>query len=163
MSEAYPMKVEVVVHDKEELRSLYGFMAGNAPRPALASLPVELQTADPAPTEEAPKATRTRRPKAEKVEAPATAEPAADVETDLGDGPADESFLSYTDSQLSQLAAAAVQKLGSPDAVRNVIKDYVPAGEVAHTRNIPHKDRAAFVAFIEGLDKKAPAASTDDF
>lgn len=56
---------------------------------------------------------------------------------------------SWAEADLSKLCNQAATKLGSADKVKELIAQYVPEGEVAHSRNILVDDREAFAAAIE--------------
>jgi len=58
----------------------------------------------------------------------------------------------WTVEDLSKLTNQAAQKLGDPAPVKEVIAQFVPAGEVPHSRNIPEANREAFA---QALEKKA--------
>ena len=77
---------------------------------------------------------------------------AAAAASDAGDQAAAASVpaRSYTDADLGALCNQAAVKLGDPSPIKEIIARYVPAGEVAHSRNIPEDKRAAFVAEVEG-------------
>jgi len=55
----------------------------------------------------------------------------------------------WTDADLGALCNQAAQKLGDPKPVKEIIAQYVPEGEVVHSRNVPADKRAAFAAAIE--------------
>jgi hypothetical protein len=55
----------------------------------------------------------------------------------------------WTDADLGKLCNQAAVKLGSPDKVRELIAEYVPEGETAHSRNVPADDREAFAVAVE--------------
>ena len=55
----------------------------------------------------------------------------------------------FTDADLGVLCNQAAVKLGDPGPVREQISKFVPAGETAHSRNIPQDQRPAFVAAVE--------------
>jgi hypothetical protein len=55
----------------------------------------------------------------------------------------------YTDADLGALCNQAAVKLGDPTPVKELIARFVPQGEVAHSRNVPADQRAAFVAAVE--------------
>lgn len=55
----------------------------------------------------------------------------------------------WTDADLGALCNQAATKLGNPMPVKEVIAQFVPAGVVAHSRNVPEDQRTAFVAAIE--------------
>lgn len=55
----------------------------------------------------------------------------------------------WTDADLGALCNQAAVKLGDPAPVKTIISEFVPAGEVAHSRNIPEADRDAFARAIE--------------
>lgn len=55
----------------------------------------------------------------------------------------------WTDADLGALCNQAAMKLGDPVPVKEVIAAFVPAGEVAHSRNVPTDKRADFAAAIE--------------
>lgn len=55
----------------------------------------------------------------------------------------------WTDADLSALCNQAAQKLGDPVPVKELIAQFVPAGEVSHSRNIPEATRADFAAAVE--------------
>lgn len=55
----------------------------------------------------------------------------------------------WTDADLGALCNQAAVKLGDPTPVKALIAEFVPAGEVAHSRNVPADKRADFVAAVE--------------
>lgn len=55
----------------------------------------------------------------------------------------------WTDADLGALCNQAAVKLGDPVPIKEIIATYVPAGEVAHSRNVPDDKRAAFAAAVE--------------
>lgn len=55
----------------------------------------------------------------------------------------------WTDADLGALCNQAAVKLGDPKPVKDIIAEFVPAGEVAHSRNIPDEKRAEFAAAVE--------------
>lgn len=55
----------------------------------------------------------------------------------------------WTDADLAALCNQAAVKLNDPTPIKALIAEYVPAGEVAHSRNVPADKRAAFVAAVE--------------
>lgn len=55
----------------------------------------------------------------------------------------------WTDADLGALCNQAAVKLGDPAPVKEAIVKFVPAGEVAHSRNVPADKRAEFVAAVE--------------
>jgi hypothetical protein len=55
----------------------------------------------------------------------------------------------YSDADLGALCNQAAVKMGDPTPVKELIAAHVPEGEVAHSRNIPADQRAAFVAAVE--------------
>lgn len=55
----------------------------------------------------------------------------------------------WTDADLGKLCNQAAVKLNSPDPVREIIAEFVPEGETAHSRNIVEADREAFAKAIE--------------
>lgn len=55
----------------------------------------------------------------------------------------------YTDADLGALCNQAATKLGDPSPIKEIIANYVPEGQVAHSRNVPDASRAAFVADVE--------------
>lgn len=55
----------------------------------------------------------------------------------------------WTDADLGALCNQAAVKLGDPNPVKAIIAEFVPAGEVAHSRNIPDEKRAEFAAAVE--------------
>ena len=55
----------------------------------------------------------------------------------------------YTDADLGALCNQAAVKVGDPSPIKEIIAQYVPQGEVAHSRNIPADKRAEFVAAVE--------------
>lgn len=69
---------------------------------------------------------------------------AAEVET-----PAAVPARKWTDADLGALCNQAALKLGDPAPIKAIIADFVPAGEVAHSRNVPADKRADFAAAIE--------------
>lgn len=55
----------------------------------------------------------------------------------------------WTDADLGALCNQAALKMGDPQPVKDIIATFVPAGEVAHSRNIPDEKRAEFAAAVE--------------
>lgn len=55
----------------------------------------------------------------------------------------------YSDADLGALCNQAAVKLGDPQPVKDIIAKFVPAGEVAHSRNIPADKRGEFVKEVE--------------
>jgi hypothetical protein len=55
----------------------------------------------------------------------------------------------YSDADLGALCNQAAVKLGDPGPVKAIIAKYTPEGAVAHSRNIPTEQRAAFVSEVE--------------
>lgn len=55
----------------------------------------------------------------------------------------------WTDADLGALCNQAATKLGDPSPIKAIIADYIPDGQVAHSRNIPDEQRAAFAAAVE--------------
>ena len=55
----------------------------------------------------------------------------------------------WTDADLSSLCNQAALKLGDPVPVKAIIAQFVPEGEVQHSRMIPDAKRAEFAAAIE--------------
>lgn len=61
----------------------------------------------------------------------------------------------WTDADLGALCNQAAVKLGDPTPVKDLIAQYVPAGEVGHSRNIPADKREEFGKAVEakaGID-----------
>lgn len=57
----------------------------------------------------------------------------------------------WTDADLGALCSRVAGILKGPDKVREVIGQFVPAGAVVHSRNIPGSDREAFATQLESL------------
>lgn len=55
----------------------------------------------------------------------------------------------WTDADLGALCNQAAVKLGDPAPVKAIINEFVPEGQVPHSRNIPTDRRAEFAAAIE--------------
>jgi hypothetical protein len=55
----------------------------------------------------------------------------------------------WTDADLSALCNQAAQKDGNPERVKPLIAKYIPAGQVAHSRNIPAEQRENFAREVE--------------
>lgn len=55
----------------------------------------------------------------------------------------------WTDSDLGALCNQAAQKLGDPAPVKAIIAQFVPEGQVPHSRNVPADKRADFAAAVE--------------
>jgi hypothetical protein len=55
----------------------------------------------------------------------------------------------WTDGDLGALCNQAAVKLGAPDAVKAVIAQFVPEGQVPHSRNVPEANREAFAQAVE--------------
>lgn len=55
----------------------------------------------------------------------------------------------FSDADLGALCNQAAVKLGDPSPVKEIIAQYVPAGEVAHSRNIPADKREEFAKEVE--------------
>lgn len=75
----------------------------------------------------------------------------AAAKSDAGDAAAAASVppRTYTDADLGALCNQAAVKLGDPAPIKEIIAQYVPEGEVAHSRNIPEDKRAEFVQTVE--------------
>lgn len=56
---------------------------------------------------------------------------------------------SWTDADLGALCNQGAVKLGDPSPIKDLIAQYVPAGEVAHSRNIPADKREEFAKAVE--------------
>lgn len=55
----------------------------------------------------------------------------------------------WSDADLGALCNQAAVKLGDPAPIKEIIGQYVPAGEVAHSRNIPAEKREDFAKAVE--------------
>lgn len=55
----------------------------------------------------------------------------------------------WTDADLGALCNQAAVKLGDPSPIKEIIGQYVPQGEVAHSRNIPADKREDFAKAVE--------------
>lgn len=55
----------------------------------------------------------------------------------------------WTDADLGALCNQAAVKLGDPAPIKAIIAEFVPSGEVAHSRNVPADKRDDFVKAIE--------------
>jgi len=55
----------------------------------------------------------------------------------------------WTDADLGALCNQAATKLGDPLPIKALIAEFIPEGEVAHSRNIPKDQRADFAAAVE--------------
>lgn len=55
----------------------------------------------------------------------------------------------WTDADLGALCNQAAVKLGDPAPIKEIIGQYVPQGEVAHSRNIPPEKREDFAKAVE--------------
>jgi hypothetical protein len=55
----------------------------------------------------------------------------------------------WTDADLGALCNQAAVKLGDPAPIKAIIEQFVTAGEVPHSRNIPDDKRAEFAAAVE--------------
>lgn len=55
----------------------------------------------------------------------------------------------WSDADLGALCNQAAVKLGDPAPIKAVIAKFTPEGQVAHSRNIPDDQRAAFAAEVE--------------
>jgi len=55
----------------------------------------------------------------------------------------------WTDADLGKLCNQAAQKLGDPNPVKEIIVQFTPEGEVAHSRNIPEDNREDFAKAVE--------------
>ena len=55
----------------------------------------------------------------------------------------------WTDADLGALCNQAALKMGDPQPVKDIIAEFVPAGEVSHSRNVPEEKRAEFAAAVE--------------
>lgn len=55
----------------------------------------------------------------------------------------------WTPEDLSKLTNQAAVKLGDPAPIKEVIAQFVPAGEVVHSRNIPESRREDFAKALE--------------
>ena len=63
--------------------------------------------------------------------------------------PAEVPERTWTDADLGQLCNDAAVKLGDPAPIKALIAEFVPEGEVAHSRNIPNDQREAFAQKVE--------------
>lgn len=55
----------------------------------------------------------------------------------------------WTDADLGALCNQAAVKAGDPAPIKVIITDFVPAGQVPHSRNIPDDQREAFAQAVE--------------
>jgi hypothetical protein len=55
----------------------------------------------------------------------------------------------WTDADLGALCNQAAVKLGDPAPIKALIEQFVPAGTVPHSRNVPQDKRAEFAAAVE--------------
>lgn len=55
----------------------------------------------------------------------------------------------WTDADLGKLCNQAAVKLGDPQPVKDIIAEFVPEGQVPHSRNILEDDREAFAQAVE--------------
>lgn len=55
----------------------------------------------------------------------------------------------WSDADLGSLCNQAAVKLGDPAPIKEIIAQYVPQGEVAHSRNIPPEKREDFAKAVE--------------
>jgi hypothetical protein len=55
----------------------------------------------------------------------------------------------WSDADLGTLCNQAAVKLGDPSPIKEIIAQYVPQGEVAHSRNIPGEKREDFAKAVE--------------
>lgn len=55
----------------------------------------------------------------------------------------------FSDADLGALCNQAAVKLGDPSPIKEIIAKFVPEGTVAHSRNIPEDQRAAFASEVE--------------
>lgn len=55
----------------------------------------------------------------------------------------------WTDADLGKLCNQAAVKLGDPVPVKEIIQQFTPEGEVAHSRNIPEEAREDFAKAVE--------------
>lgn len=55
----------------------------------------------------------------------------------------------WTDADLGALCNQAAVKAGDPAPIKAIITDFVPAGQVPHSRNIPDDQREAFAQAVE--------------
>lgn len=77
---------------------------------------------------------------------------AAAAQSDAADAAAQASVVparKWTDADLGALCNQAAVKLGDPMPIKAIIADFVPAGEVAHSRNIPEAKREDFAKAVE--------------
>ena len=76
---------------------------------------------------------------------------AAVAKADAEDGAAKASVppRTYSDADLGALCNQAAVKMNDPAPVKAIIAQFVPEGEVAHSRNVPQDKRAEFVAAVE--------------
>jgi hypothetical protein len=74
---------------------------------------------------------------------------AASEATDTAAAAAAPTVRQFSDADLGALCNQAAVKLGDPGPVKEIIARYVPAGEVAHSRNIPAEQREAFAQEVE--------------
>jgi len=74
---------------------------------------------------------------------------AAKVDAETAEAVAAVPARKWTDADLGALCNQAAVKLGDPLPIKAIIAEFVPEGEVAHSRNVPADKRAEFVAAIE--------------
>lgn len=55
----------------------------------------------------------------------------------------------FSDADLGALCNQAATKLGDPTPVKEIIAQYIPEGQVAHSRNIPEDRREDFAKAVE--------------
>lgn len=67
----------------------------------------------------------------------------------IHNGPHDAPSRSWTDADVSKLCNEAAMKLGDAEAVKVIITEHVPFGEVPHSRNIPADQREAFAMAVK--------------
>ena len=175
----HPMTISVVVHNPIELRAVYSALAAGgfgspASEPIPGPWPNANQTSsgdytpapisgvtenpDKAPAEEV-KVRKTRVTKEKPIEpTPAPADEQPETEEDEfaafrdADG-AGKPIEPITDADLSSACNDAAAAMGSPNAVKALIAQFVPEGEVVHSRNVPLDKRPDFVEQIKALHK----------
>lgn len=107
----------------------------------------EIQSADTVPTEAAPSEAPTSVEEDDEFAAFRAADAAtAKVEEEaVASIPARK----WTDADLGKLCNQAAVKLGDPVPVKEIIQQFTPEGEVAHSRNIPEEAREDFAKAVE--------------
>jgi hypothetical protein len=159
----HPWSAELHASTKGKTKDGLWRMKVGVTRPApLPGFPVE-NGAGTGTSQETPQPSATSQTATDSASAPAGTSPAAGEDdefaafraaaaaSDATDATAAASVpaRTYSDADLGALCNQAAVKLGDPSPIKEIIAQYVPEGQVAHSRNIPEDKRAEFVKAVE--------------